>query len=204
MWTALGMRPSWDSDRHMMGFGMDRPFSSSSNMPLSEYDYASRPVSFNFAKRGSMSLGGKSSFSPSNPMGGNRHTINPGYGDLDDIESTLQRQVRELDSIPSASAASTPASIGGGRGKRPKEAEREVERYSTLTRMMSGDPFEEPEEWGPEHEDVVSLQNNIRMSRVFEVTSLRRSFVSDRQRRRETISEEDSDDYDYDDEDDDI
>jgi hypothetical protein len=41
--------------------------------------------------------------------------------------------------------------------------------------MMSGEPFEEPEEWGPEHEEVVSIQANIRMSRLWEVDSTLRA-----------------------------
>lgn len=188
-------RQSWDTagpPSLMMAFADDGYRSQS--MPMSEYDYNSRPVSFNFAKRGNVSMAtsfsghGRRSFSPSDhhPYPGSAHQVqNPTYG-LDDIESTLHRQVRELDAM-AASAQSTPRSDasshrGGTPQKRrqparatstPKSngAPSEARRFSTVSQMMSGEPFEEPEEWGPEHEDVLSIQANIRMSRLWEVDS---------------------------------
>eukprot|EP00118_Oscarella_pearsei_P026170 m.309544 g.309544 ORF g.309544 m.309544 type:complete len:582 (+) comp46870_c0_seq1:45-1790(+) len=206
MWASLGMNRAWDTNRNssaVVGLGVDSSFRGfrGSNLPLSEFDYNSGPVGFNFAKHGGMRQG-RNTFSP-NSAGGSHHVVSPRYGELDDIESTLKRQMRELDSIPSGSANSTP--VQGGADSRHRytqsrapalpRASSESDRFSTLSRMMSGDPFEEPEEWGPEHEEVVSLQNNIRMSRTFELTSLRQSMATDPYYSY-AINEED---YDYDD-----
>ncbi|XP_062505442.1 roundabout homolog 1-like isoform X2 [Corticium candelabrum] len=175
----------------MMGFS-DNSYPSS--MPLSEFDYNSRPVSFNFTTQSSKATNfrshRKSSFSPSNyPNPGHPYPVsNPTFG-LDDIESTLQRQMQELDEFET-STQSTPQSEASSRHSRnthrvhlstvgvtstPKsdttKAPTEAMRHRTLSQMMSGEPFEEPEEWGPEHEFVLNIQANIRMSRLWEVDS---------------------------------
>ena len=178
---------SWDtsvSPPYMMAFPDDDY--SGATMPISEYDYNSRPVSFNFATNFSHSAS-RRSFSPSDhSYPGFAHPVrNPTFG-LDDIQSTLHRQMRELEAM-ATSAQSTPRSNASSHGSgtpqkkrqparatstpKPDSQKVEARRYSTVSQMMSGEPFEEPEEWGPEHEEVVSIQANIRMSRLWEVDS---------------------------------
>jgi hypothetical protein len=192
---------AWDtsgSPSYMMAFPDDSY--SGPMMPISEYDYNSRPVSFNFAKRGTVTTSfshSRRSFSPSDYSypGFAQPVRNPTFG-LDDVQSTLERQMRELDAMASSSQ-STPRSntsrsnaSSSHRSETPQKKRQpprvtstpmtdrqrtEALRYSTVSRMMSGEPFEEPEEWGPEHEEVVSIQANIRMSRLWEVDSTLRA-----------------------------